>query len=303
MKIVKKAYAKINLHLEVLNKREDGYHNLFLLNACPGIYDVLTFNEISISREPEKGCSIDILPGGGIYDDLIKNVETEDNLIAKAAKAFFRNSGSSGRISVSIEKNIPAGAGLGGGSSDAACTLKVLNDHLKQMSKKELIKTALEIGADVPYCLAGGFAICRETGGDIEPLQGGLDSIIVIADCGIHVNTGWAYSSLNKGTGLNTSLMEGLKKREALLKEGLKKGSADQISRILKNDFEGPVFNKYPEIKEIRDELYRHGARYAAMSGSGSSVFGLYSVTEKAEAAKKSLLKRAKVYITNFIEA
>ena len=170
-----KAYAKVNLHLEVLNKRSDFYHNIFSFNASLDIFDRLTFKRLNVFNKKSGDISIDIQPEGGEYHDIIISIRNEDNLISKAIKAYLNRIGKSASISIAVEKNIPAGAGLGGGSSDAAAALKLINSYFTDknegLAENELRQIGAKIGADIPYCLSGGFAICEGTGDIIEDLK------------------------------------------------------------------------------------------------------------------------------------
>ena len=153
-----KAFAKVNLHLEVLNKRSDLFHNIFSFNASLDIFDQLILKRLNIFNKNSGDILIDIHPEGGEYSELIASIENRDNLITKAIKSYLDRIGKSAEISLSIEKNIPAGAGLGGGSSDAATALRLLNNYFikenKGLSESELLKLGASIGADIPYCLS-----------------------------------------------------------------------------------------------------------------------------------------------------
>lgn len=301
MKIKTKAYAKINLHLEVLNRREDGYHNLFSLNASAGPFDVLTFSRIDLSNNKEGNCSVEILPGGGKYGEMAMAIPPEENLITKAVKLFCKKAGTGGNVTVELKKNIPSGAGLGGGSSDAAAALKTLNGRLEMLGRNELAAVAAGVGADVPYCLTGGLAICEGIGERIEHIAGRIDYTVLIADCGIHIDTGWAYKSLNRLPRVADHVQHGVEKTRLLIREHFQKGAFDRIIPLLKNDFEDIVFRKYPVIKGIKEEIIKSGARYAGMTGSGSSVIGLFKKKNEAEKAEKHLKNKARVLLTEFI--
>ncbi|MCU0821483.1 MAG: 4-(cytidine 5'-diphospho)-2-C-methyl-D-erythritol kinase [Spirochaetes bacterium] len=300
MKIEARAYSKINLHLEILNKREDGYHNLFSFNTSAGIFDVLTFNKIDLSNKEGNETIIDIIPAGGRYSKLAESIPAEANLVTKAVRAYLKKIGASGRISISLKKDIPAGAGLAGGSTDAAAALRTLNDHAKALSEDELAVLAAGIGADVPYCLKGGFAICEGIGERIEQLNGKTGLHVFIANCGIHVNTGWAYTALNRKSDLPGNINENIKKTRNLIKDNINKECLEAVFPYFKNDFEDIIFNKYPEIKYLKEEIIDHGAEFAIMTGSGSSVVGLYKDIEKAEKTLENLSNKATVFLTRF---
>jgi 4-diphosphocytidyl-2-C-methyl-D-erythritol kinase len=299
-----RANAKVNLHLEVLSKRSDSYHNIFSLNASLDLFDRLTFKELNIFKNNSGDIFIEIHPDGGEFANLISSIPAEENLINKAVKSYLSRIGKSGEISISVEKNIPAGAGFGGGSSDAAAALKLLNDYFIQsgegLPEHELSGLAAGLGADVPYCLAGGFAFCEGIGEILEKIEGNLKFCILTANCGISVNTAKAYRALNRSADELHTESE-IKDKKALFREGIQKGNINIFKHILKNDFELPVFSEYPELGEIKKIISGYGPEYVTMTGSGSSIIGLFKDKAKALDAKKGLEHKAKVLITEFL--
>ncbi|MBN2041005.1 MAG: 4-(cytidine 5'-diphospho)-2-C-methyl-D-erythritol kinase [Spirochaetes bacterium] len=297
------AYAKVNLHLEVLNKRSDFYHNIFSFNASLDLFDRLTFKRLIAFNRKSGDMSIDIQPEGGEYPDIILSVRNEDNLITKAIQAYLERIGKSASVTVAVEKNIPAGAGLGGGSSDAAATLRLINSYFSEnnegIPETELRQIGAEIGADVPYCLSGGFAVCEGIGEIIENFEGKLNYWIIVINSGIIVNTAKAYSALGRTASPAFTEKEIIYKKE-LFREGLSFGELGRFKQILKNDFEESVFNMYPELKKIKGNLTEFLPDYATMTGSGSSIIGLFKEREKAEAAAKKLKKFGKIFISRF---
>ncbi|MBN2401471.1 MAG: 4-(cytidine 5'-diphospho)-2-C-methyl-D-erythritol kinase [Spirochaetes bacterium] len=298
-----RAFAKVNLHLEVLNKRSDLYHNIFSLNASLDLFDRLTFKRLNISNK-FKDVRITIHPEGGECADALSSIETEDNLITKAVKAYLSRVKKTGEISVSIEKNIPAGAGMGGGSSDAAAALRLLNNYFadsnESLSEHELLQIGFKIGADVPYCLNGGYALCEGIGEIIENIEGKLKYWVLIANCGIKINTSSAYKSLNRGTDSIYKKIE-IEEKKAIIKEGIKKGNINSFKNILKNDFESTVFSDHPELKNLKQMIAEYEPEYTAMTGSGSSIIGLFKNKQKAKSAQKALNKKAKIIVTKFL--
>lgn len=299
-----KAYAKVNLHLEVLNKRIDSYHNIFCLNASLDLFDRITFKELNIFSNKDKDILIDIHPEGGEYADVITSIPAEDNLIGKAVKSYLSRIQKSGEIFISIEKNIPSGAGLGGGSSDAAAALKLLNDYFiksnEGLPEAELSGLGAKLGADVPYCLAGGYAFCEGTGEIIENIEGKLDYWILTADSSIMINTEKAYRALKRSTKavLTKAEIEG---KKALFKKGIREGNINIFKHILKNDFEDSVFSDYPELSAIKNIIRGYNPEYVTMTGSGSSIIGLFKDKTEAIKAKEGLKNRAKALVTKFI--
>jgi 4-diphosphocytidyl-2-C-methyl-D-erythritol kinase len=295
-----KAYAKVNLHLEVLNRRTDGYHNVFTLMASVGVFDLLKLIDIEIHGVQEGVC-VDIIPSGGEFAGLISDIPIEDNIISRAVKAYFRDIGKSGDISISIEKNIPAGAGLGGGSSDAAAVLRLLNGCLKEMNDAELMGTASSIGADVPFCIKGGYAICEGIGERIENIDGEIDCWVLIAHNNIHVDTGKAYRALGRQLQYERDLDEIARMKE-LMRKSLKAGDLKQLWPYLRNDFEYVVFQEYPEIKMSKDLISEFNPDAVFMTGSGSSVVGIFKDYNAAKSADINLRKNiGQVFFTKFL--
>lgn len=299
MKLETKAYSKVNLHLEVLNKRTDGYHNIFSLMAGVGLYDLLILESLNIS-DASKGISVEIHSSGGIYSDIIDSIPVEENLISGAVHEYFKKIGKGGRVVFSIEKNIPAGAGLGGGSSDAAAALRLLNQQMSSLTVNELLMIAARIGSDVPFCLMGGYAFCEGTGDKLENLRGSLDYFVLIANDNIHVDTAQAYHLLGRGS--EHSRVDDLSEKKEYLRTGIESGKLESCYSLLINDFEGPVFTAYPEVKRVKELLSATAPDYVSMTGSGSSIIGIFkeeSIVQEAESFLRDKVK--KVIVTKFV--
>lgn len=295
-----KAYAKINLHLEVLNKRTDGYHNIFSLMASTEVSDLLKLEDLRIDDDSCRKPSIEIVSSGGLFPEIIDSLPVENNLITKAVAAYFNHTGLSGRVSLSVEKNIPSGAGMGGGSSDAAAALKLINSQLKRLEAPVLMEIGAKLGADVPYCLTGGFCLCEETGSKISPLEGALPYFVLLVNCGIHVDTAWAYRSLNRSPETPAS-RDDIEFKKGLIREGLQKGDISPFRQVIKNDFEGPVFREHPFLKHLREEIYSFKADISFMTGSGSTMVGLFRDRDWAEKARDHLYSKGNsVFLTIF---
>jgi 4-diphosphocytidyl-2-C-methyl-D-erythritol kinase len=286
-----KAFAKINLHLEVLNRRPDGYHNILSLMAGIDLYDLLKLHELHVHDAGPAGIELIIVSAGGAREDVLKDIPRGGNLVEKAARLYFERAGLSGKAVFSLEKNIPAGAGMGGGSSDAAAALRMLNAELAVFDDVALRGLAAQVGADVPYCLTGGIAICEGIGEIIEPLNRSLSCWVLVADNGIHVNTAEAYRMIGRGA-VPTLNEQQVSARKIAFRKAVGDGALDQMKALLKNDFEGPVFERYPLIRTVKERMSGAGALFAAMTGSGSSVVGLfddYSVAMQASVGLKGL--------------
>jgi 4-diphosphocytidyl-2-C-methyl-D-erythritol kinase len=298
-----KAFAKVNLHLEVLNKRSDLFHNIFSFNASLDLYDRISIKRLKLLSNPEN-LVIKIQSLKGKFSGIIRSIAIEDNLIAKAAKAFFRHIGKSAEIIFSIEKNIPAGAGLGGGSSDAAAVLRLLNDYFRrigeEISETELNSLGVSIGADVPYCLTGGYAFCEGIGDRIEPIDGKLNYSVLLVYPDIEINTGNAYNLLKRGDQQKITDSE-IRVKKELFRKGLLNGSLKNFRNILYNDFEEPVFISNPLLKNLKDRMMEFEPDYTAMTGSGSCIYGLFSDNRKLKKAGNAIKKSAKVIVTGFI--
>ena len=300
-----KAHAKVNLHLEVLNRRQDGYHNIFSLMAQISLYDLLKLEKITLHEGPGD-TRVEILPGGGEYDDVIISLPGEENLVSKAVRAFLGRMGQSASVAVSIQKNIPAGAGLGGGSSDAAASLRLMNSFLEQkinrcLDGRELHEMGAQIGADVPFCITGGVALCEGKGERITAVESSLKHCILIAYDGIHMNTARAYRELKRDRRCRYSEDDLIHRRTAIC-GCLREGDVGEMRSLFRNDFEEVVFLMHPEIARLKMSMLEEGADFAAMTGSGSSVFGLFRDRDSAREAQQRLARQVQsVFLTQFV--
>lgn len=264
------APAKINLGLEVLRKRPDGYHDIASIFLPVALYDTLT---VERSRTPSCSC---IPPVTGTPDQ---------NLVYQAlvryAEAFPADQWSA---KITVEKRIPTGGGLGGGSSDAASTLMALatlNERNDPASLTALHNIALSLGSDVPFFLTQSPALVEGRGEIITPLNIEAPWWVVLVLPGIHVNTALAYSTLGiSGGKTQSNLVENL--RKALTDNG-------SMQNDFTNDFERAVFAQHPMLAGIKQRLLDNKATYAAMSGSGSTMYGLYTSVDNAMAATSAL--------------
>jgi 4-diphosphocytidyl-2-C-methyl-D-erythritol kinase len=273
-----KAPAKVNLILEVLRKLPSGFHELRTVMAkIPSLYD-----EISITF---------CLGKEGIFlksDNKIIPLD-EKNICFKSAKKFLEKTGKSVGIKIDIKKNIPIGAGLGGGSSDGAATLKILNKYFHHpISEKQLIKLGAEVGKDIPFFFSLKNAAFIEGAGEkISKVFDLLKMDILLVNPKIHISTKQAYEKLSP------EIKKIARKDNASSKMmlAIKNKKLDLISKYLYNDFEIVIEKEYPVIKEIKDKLKNLGASGALMTGSGSTVFGIFKDRRKALMAKKEMKK------------
>ena len=314
-----KAYAKVNLHLEILNRRSDNYHSIFSLMANINLYDLLKLGEIKEINSSEvngrsqsgrfdtmkffafRGKNRTVIKKiGGFFQQEINLVPDKSNLISKATDLYLSQLNKEGEIEYSLEKNIPLEAGLGGGSSNAALAVKLLNQKLDFIDKEKLDKILFKLGADVPFCFQGGWAFCTGRGEQVEPLKKSLDCSVLLVNDGIKINTKQAYQSLQRESGKVDEKKIVKKKQE--LKKILEENEIFRLKSVCQNDFEKVIFADHPQVKDIKDQLYELGADFSIMSGSGSTLIGLFREKEKALKAKSLLDKKYKmVFLTNFI--
>ena len=253
--------AKINLGLRVLNKREDGYHNLQSYFVEIDLRDELGFSSSATFQL--------FVEGANVPDD-------DSNLISKAYKIIRAKTETvDTEYAIHLKKKIPMGGGLGGGSSNAAATLNALNQLWKlNFTLQELEKMGVELGADVPFFIKGGVQLVEGIGDILTPMDYALlkeySFLLVVPP--IHISTPWAYNALNKTLQPNKRLP-----KFSPLSKPMK-------WELFDNDFERVIRKTYPEISNIKEKLQNAGALYAGLSGSGSTVFGVFDNHQKAEA-------------------
>lgn len=285
------AYAKINLHLQVLNKREDGYHNLLSLMLKIGFHDLLKCEKAETGDSvPLPYPEVIIRSATGINRAIVENLSSESNLITRSGYAYLLKSGLCRRFLVDVEKNIPAGAGLGGGSTDAAGMLKILHDMTGVLGENDLMEIARGLGADVPFCMQNCPAICEGIGDVVTPLSGSPGCSVVVVNNGIHVNTRNAYILLGR-TRYCTVTGSEIDRKKKLIRKFVSTGNIAIAKEEFVNDFEKAVFSMHPEVALMKQDVYNSGADFAIMTGSGSSVVGLFSENETAVRAAAILSK------------
>lgn len=284
MKLVKNAYAKINLGLDVLRRRDDGYHEVKMIMQMTGLYDTLIFE----SRED-----------GEIYihTDHEKVPCDEHNLIYKAAMVLFEETGSRIGADITLEKRIPVAAGMAGGSTDAAAALIAFNEMLGQpLSLERLKEIAVKVGADVPYCVMGGTALSEGIGEILTVLPAPPEAFLVIAKPDIDVSTAFVYQNLHLESISGHPDIDGMA-------EALQAGNLKRITELMGNVLETVTIPAYPIIGEIKRICCEEGATNALMSGSGPTVFAVYDSEEKAKNAAKRIQDEGlsqEVFLTGF---
>lgn len=261
------APAKINWFLSILNRREDGYHNIVSLMQCVDFFDTLLFEESD---------TLDVISD-------IPGLPAEKNLIFRAALLMRTVSDRTVGARITLHKNIPLAAGLGGGSSDAACTLVGLNRLWDMgLSTETLSDLGAQIGSDVPFFVASIYALVEGRGEFITPMKDAPEVALLLVNPGIAVSTAWAYQASQIG----------LTKKSIDIKlfcQSLDKKEFDTLQYFHENDLEAPVIKAYPEIGKIKTRLLAQGALMAAMSGSGSTVFGVFRTIEEAQRASEDM--------------
>lgn len=286
MSLFEKARAKINLHLEVFNKRADGFHDIFSIMSEVELHDnlKLTFCEVS---EDESQIQIDIVNSQGVWSGVIDEIPVKDNFVSIAAEKFLRKIGYGGRLQFEIEKNIPSGAGLGGGSSDAAAALRLIKRQLKIEENAKAYEAACETGSDVPFFLVGSTALAESRGELLTPIDFKPEGHVLLVNPGININTGKAYGKLSRSMG---DKRKGVELSEVYDKFSIPFASRDRWPDFFKNDFEDVCFDEFPVIGNIKDKMYHNGALFSLMAGSGSTVFGIFEEMTEAERLRDTFL-------------
>ena len=284
-----KAYGKINLGLDVLRRRDDGYHEVRMIMQTVGIYDRIDL----IYKET---------PGITVETNLYYLPDNENNLVYKAAKLLMDEFHVQKRVHIRLRKYIPVAAGMAGGSSDAAAVLFGVNKMFSLgLTTEQLMDRGVKIGADVPYCVMRGTALSEGIGEILTPLPVPPQCQVLIAKPGISVSTKFVYENLHANELRPEQhpdidgMMEAIKQKDLY-------GIADRFGNVLEN----VTIPAYPVIQEIKDLMLEQGAIGALMSGSGPTVFGLFTNPKAAAKAHEEMRFGAgaelakQVYLTNF---
>ena len=262
-------YSKINLSLDVLSKREDGYHNLQMIMQSLELHDEITLERISSGIVID--CNAMYVPANS------------SNIAYKAAEMMIRENALSCGVKISIKKNIPVAAGLAGGSTDAAAVIKGMNSMLGlNKSQQELMMLGKTIGADVPYCIMGGTALAEGIGERLTKLKPLSNIPVILVKPRIGVSTAWVYGNLN------ISEIKDRPQTDRLI-EAVNTQDIKFISKNMKNVLESVTIKKYSIINDIKERLVKLGASGSMMSGSGPTVFGIFEDKQMAESAFSSL--------------
>lgn len=284
-----KAYGKINLALDVLRRREDGYHDVRMIMQTVGIYDQV---DLQLKQEP----------GITVETNLSYLPVNENNLVYQAAELLMKEFQVKQGVHISLRKFLPVAAGMAGGSSDTAAVLFGVNKMFQLgLSKEELMERGVKIGADVPYCIMRGTALSEGIGERLTPLPPMPQCQVVIAKPGISVSTKYVYENLHA----NDLRAEQHPDIDGMV-EAIRNQDLNQVAKKFGNVLELVTAQKYPVIEEIKSVMRERGAANALMSGSGPTVFGLFMNPKAAQDAyeelrygKSSGLAK-QVYLTNF---
>nr|WP_302647024.1 4-(cytidine 5'-diphospho)-2-C-methyl-D-erythritol kinase [uncultured Clostridium sp.] len=277
-----KAYGKVNISLDVVGKREDGYHLLSMIMQNIDLYD-----EIEVEKQE---C--------GIILECNKSYVPVDNrnLAYKAAEIFKERYDIVDGVKINIEKNIPVSAGLAGGSTDAAAVLKVMNKLFNvNATEEELMELSLKLGADIPYCIHGGTALCEGIGEIITPIKPFRDKIVVLVKPAFGVSTKEVYKNFN---------LEKVKQhpKTAEIINAIENDDLNFVASNMKNLLENVTLRKHKILIKIKEEMNACGAINSMMSGSGPTVFAFFDDMLKAQRCFEKMKKKySDVFITRTI--
>lgn len=265
-----RAYAKINIGLYVVERRPDGYHNIETVFNRIDLWDELAF---APSPKIEVQTTSSDVPGDA------------SNICHKAARLLQAHLGVSAGVRISLRKQIPVGAGLGGGSADGAVVLRELPAFWDRVVDETTLRLlALELGSDVPFFLGRDSAVAGGRGEILDYFSLDIPFVILLCYPNIHVATGWAYGRIKPGTaGKPANLCQ-------TVLQGMREPS--RLAQSLRNDFEPVVFASHPAVAELKETMIRSGAVFSLMSGSGSSVYGFFPEITDAERVAASFLVR-----------
>ena len=284
-KLQLKAYGKINLGLDVIRKRPDGYHDLDMIMQMVDVYD-------DVIIEKKAGEEIVVKADAAVLSN------GKDNLAYMAAKMLFDEFGIKSGVEITIHKRIPIAGGMAGGSSDCATTLIGINEMFNLgLSKQQLMERGVKLGADVPYCVLGGTAIARGIGEVLTPLPTPPQCHVIIAKPPISVSTAYVYGHIRP---------DEITKRPDIeqMTLAIKEQDLNKLSDLLYNVMEEVTVSEYPVIEKLKNIMLENGALNSIMSGSGPTVFGLFDDREKAQVAMKALDSKElteQLYLTKFI--
>ena len=271
------AFAKVNLGLTVLGPRPDGYHDI---RTCFQAIDLS--DEVTVFARRSRRSTVTL-------ECDAKDLESPDNLACRAARAFLSRCRIRVAVHVSLRKRIPAGGGLGGASSDAAAVLRLLEGLLPGSVKMpELFEIAASLGSDVPFFLLGGTALASGRGTEVQAIGDLPHAAITLVMPQFRVSTAEAYRALAESRASGLTSPGDATRMESVASEP-EAFAYDCLADWMRNDFEPVVFPRFPQLEDIKRKLLLAGARHALMSGTGSTVFGMFDSNPAARDAARSL--------------
>lgn len=279
---ISRSYAKINLTLDVLSRRDNGYHDIKMIMQTVSLFDLIivdkTSSDITVST------NLRYLPNN------------EKNIAYKAADAFFKETGIDGGVKIMIHKNIPVAAGLAGGSGNCAAVLTALNMlYSKPLSKERLMELGAMLGADVPYCFDGSTQLAEGIGEILSPLAKMPDAYILLVKPPINVSTGAIYEEIDSAP------IDVRPDTDAMI-SSLENGDINGVAENLCNVMEAVTVRMHPIVGGIKQKMLMNGALGAVMSGSGPTVFGIFDDFEKAKKSADSFSLQFKdVFLTRVV--
>ena len=272
------SYAKVNIGLKILNKRSDGYHNISTVFQEIDLFDSIT---ISKSDGPLK------------FSSNVEWLQNDQNNLCVIAYNYIKNLYKIGGANIVLKKNISRGSGLGSGSSNAAATMKGLREiYNLEVSDNELIKVGSKIGADVPFFINGSTQVGEGIGDKLTSISSSMDAQYLIVTPDIPIDTKWAYSQYKNNLdncSSPTKFSDSFRGKTINL----------DTLKFFENDFESVVFPTYPEIGAIKNKLIALGAKFASLSGSGSTVYGIFDDDANIDKAFSHFFPRHKTFIAH----
>ncbi len=283
-RVEERAYAKINIGLDVLRRRPDGYHEVKMIMQTVDIYDDLMLERTSG-------------PGIQLKTDNAQLPTNRDNLICRAAALLMEEKKIAEGVKITLTKRIPIAAGMAGGSSDAAATMRGLNALFDMgYSEKDLQRLGVKLGADIPYCIVGGTMLSEGIGEILTPLPAPPKAHLVVAKPDINVSTAFVYGNLHVERLKDHPDIDGMAKA---LSQGDLQGVCERMGNVL----ETVTVKEYPVIDQIKNLMRKMGAANALMSGSGPTVFGIFTDSKQAQAAAAAMEEHAlagQIFVTGF---
>ncbi|RJP80382.1 MAG: 4-(cytidine 5'-diphospho)-2-C-methyl-D-erythritol kinase [Candidatus Zixiibacteriota bacterium] len=277
--LVLQARAKVNMGLRILGQRADGYHEIWSI-----LQEISLADEVRLREAPDFSLSMTCNTPGLPTD--------ERNLCLKAARLLQETTGGRSGTAIELVKRVPVGAGLGGGSADAAAVLLGLNRLWGlDLDRRTLLDLAARLGSDVPFFILGGCCVATGRGEILEPRPAVTTDPMVLVTPSLHVSTAWAYKNID-----NYPLTP---PPENVIFQRFSKNDLrnPHFRKALNNDFEPLVFSHHPRLQAIKEQLLESGAYYASLSGSGSSLFGVYDSVETARAAVRMIQTGGHTYL------